>query len=195
MQNKMKRLSARQGILILTLVFCSIISAGCTGFLPSLGGTTTIQQSVQGTEHFNLPFTDARDQFRMLQDGKKGESSYILHSVQGNQVDESGGARSWVFGVTSGAERQIIVFSRDSVPEVQQWKGTMPGSEIDLGSVVLPGDLFSRRAAVIKGLYSDTRPSDATLELKDDVYTFSVDSGGKTVVYRFDPRSGEMIHS
>jgi hypothetical protein len=191
----MGSLPAGTGYLLGGLVLLVIFSTGCTIFSPPVDQQKTLQVSSEAQDSINLPFSEAIEQLHMVSSSGSLDPSYKIHSIRGNQVDINSDARSWVFGVTSGAENKLIVFARGSSPDVQIWTGTLPDSEISLDSIVLPKDLFTRRAALIKGFLPEQSSGETTLELAGRVYSLTTSSKGGASTYQFDAKSGELIHS
>ncbi len=191
----MGSLPAGKGYLLTGLVLLVIFSTGCTIFSPPVDQQKTLQVSSETQDSINLPFSEAVEQLHMVSSGGGLDPSYKIHSIRGNQVDINSDARSWVFGVKSGVENKLIVFTRGSSPDIQAWTGTLPDSEISLDSIVLPKDLFTRRAALIKGFLPEQTSGETTLELVGRVYSLTTSGKGGTSTYQFDAKSGELIHS
>ncbi len=129
--------------------------------------------------------------------GNDTPSSFVkpVYSITGIDVDESGDARSWIFGVRDPDGTKMLAYDRNGWITLP-WNSTTDLDVIPVDSIISPGHLFSKNAAVIAGNPSPAVSDRRDLELKQGVYTITILSGNTTRILTFNAITGElMTHS
>jgi len=173
---------------LIVLILCS----ACT-FFPSEekkeGGLTQVTIPV---ENSRISFGEAQqklDEYRMDSVNETAEGKTI-YSLIAKDVDESGNATSWVFGINQGVGAKLLVYDRTGWT-VFPWS-TVITEKIALDQIVSPGTLFANNNATITGP-SQTVPERRDLELQQGVYTLTIYSGSTNRILTFNATTGALI--
>jgi len=173
---------------LIILILCS----ACT-FLPSgekqEGGLTQVTIPVETSR---ISFAEAQqklneysvDSINETADGK------TIYYIVAKDVDESGNATSWVFGINQGAGAKLLVYDRTGWT-VFPWSTRIP-EKIALDQVVSPETLFAGNKAAITGP-SQTIAERRDLELQQGVYTLTIYSGSTNRILTFNATTGALI--
>lgn len=173
---------------LIGLILCS----ACT-FLPSEeqkeGGLTQVTIPVESSR---ISFGDAQqelDEYRMDSVNETAEGKTI-YSLIAKDVDESGNATSWVFGINQGVGARLLVYDRTGWT-VFPWS-TVITEKIALDQIITPGILFANNKATIIGS-SQKVTERMDLELQQGIYTLTIYSGSTNRILTFNSTTGALI--
>ena len=182
--------------LLLVLYFCS----ACTSQSPPQTANETAVQTTTpagnaGLTQLNsekhapvsLGYADTRLRNEMKSYGDAMGKLHV-YFIEGNDVEDSGNAASWVFVVGSSPDNTMILFDGNTWTTTS-YSGTHSSDEISLSGVVDPATLFRQNRQVITGGSPPGSPVTRSLELSDGVYTLRSD---KTML-TFNASTGTRI--
>jgi len=112
--------------------------------------------------------------------------------IQGGNLDKSGNALHWVFGVHKGDINELRVYDRSGW-SIIPWNGAISGEDIDLDRVVSPRDLFNQSTIQNLESTSSAIPVQRDIELKNGIYTIAITSGSTSQVLMFNATTGAAI--
>jgi hypothetical protein len=115
-------------------------------------------------------------------------SVYYMHS---KEVDESGNATGWIFGIYNGNKTEFLIYDRTGWTTIAN--ATLPSEAIVLDSVVSPGNLFNQNKAVISGNPPPAIPERRDIELQRGIYKLTITSGSTTRILTFNATTGALI--
>jgi hypothetical protein len=115
----------------------------------------------------------------------------LVYYMRSKDVDGSGNATGWTFGVYNGNKSEFLVYDRTGWTTIAN--ATLPSEEIVLDSVVSPGSLFSQNKAVISGNPSLAIPERRDIELQRGIYKLTITSGSTTRILTFNATTGALI--
>jgi hypothetical protein len=173
---------------LILLILCS----ACT-FLPSEekkeGGLS--QVSIP-EENSRISFEKARQELENYGMDSINETADVktVYYIVAKDLDESGNAASWVFGINQGSVAKLLVYDRTGWT-VFPWSIRVQ-EEIALDQVTPPGTLFSRNKAAITGA-SQAVPERRDLELQQGIYTLTIYSGSTNRILTFNATTGALI--
>jgi hypothetical protein len=173
---------------LIVLILCS----ACT-FLPSEekkeGGLTQVTIPV---ENSRISFGEALQRLDEYKTDSVNETAdgKTIYSLIAKDVDESGNATSWVFGINQGVGAKLLVYDRTGWT-VFPWS-TVITEKIALDQIVTPGTLFANNKATITGS-SHTVTERRDLELQKGVYTLTIYSGSTNRILTFNATTGALI--
>jgi len=142
----------------------------------------------------NISFDVAHQNLREYQPDPTNESTGIktVYYIHGTNVDVSGNATSWIFGVRHTAGTELLAYDRGGWIKIP-WNAPPLSEEIAIDKIVSPGRLFSQNNAVILSKSSPTNPERRDLELIQGIYTLTITSGSKDRILTFNTTTGELI--
>ena len=111
--------------------------------------------------------------------------------MRSKNVDGSGNATSWIFGVYNRDEAVFLVYDRTGWTSIAN--ATFPSEEIVLDNVVSPVFLFNKNKEMISRDQSLTIPELQDLELQRGIYKLTITSGSKTRILMFNATTGALI--
>jgi hypothetical protein len=175
------------------LVLCSACTSQPSGQKNSQeGGLTQVSVPVESPR---ISFEEAQQKLEgywTTFPDKSSMSSEKIYYVLAKDVDESGNAASWIFGVKNSSSTLLLVYNgRDWA--VIPWIITPLPSEIMRDNVVSPGKLFAQNTAIIISNSSRTSAERRDLELKEGVYTITITSGTTNRILVFNASTGALI--
>ena len=112
--------------------------------------------------------------------------------IQGGNLDESGNAERWVFGVNKGDINELRVYDRSGWTIIS-WNNAISADEIDLENVVSPEALFSQNEIQILESSPSTIPAHRDIELKNGTYRITITSGRTSQILMFNATTGAAI--
>jgi hypothetical protein len=115
-----------------------------------------------------------------------------VYYIAGIDVEQSGNARSWIFGVRDTHGTEMLAYDHSGWVTLP-WNVPPGLEEIRDDSMVSPERLFSQNAAVIIGNPPPAVPERRDLELKQGVYTLTIVSDSTTRILSFNATTGELI--
>jgi hypothetical protein len=115
-----------------------------------------------------------------------------VYYIHGTNVDGSGNATSWIFGVRHSGGTGLLAYDRSGWKQIP-WNASLLSEEIDVEKIVSPGSLFSQNNAVIRSDPSPTSPERRDLDLIRGIYTLTITSGSKDRILTFNATTGKLI--
>jgi hypothetical protein len=176
---------------LIVLVLCS----ACVSQPPQ---DKTPQQNVGLTqipeESPSISFDVAHQNLREYRPDPTNEFAGIkaVYFIHGTNVDGSGNATSWIFGVRHSGGTELLAYDRSGWKQIP-WNAPLVSEEIDVDRIVSPGSLFSQNKAVILSNSSPTIPERRDLDLIRGIYTLTITSGSKDMILTFNATTGELI--
>ena len=137
-------------------------------------------------------FGDALDQLRQYLQATPSSSNFTLHYIRGTDLDVSGGAAHWVFGVRYDNQSVLLYFDAPGWRSVS-WEGAVPEKEIVDGSYVSPRGIFRQNAGTLYASDPKQEGLIRRLELMNGKYTITIERQGMQQTFAFDAGSGELI--
>jgi hypothetical protein len=112
--------------------------------------------------------------------------------IQGGNLDESGNAERWVFGVNKGDTNELRVYDHSGWTIIP-WYNAISAEEIDLDRLVSPEDLFNQNKNQILERSPSTIPAQRDIELKNGTYQITITSGSTSQILMFNASTGAAI--
>jgi len=141
-----------------------------------------------------ISFDVAHQSLREYQPDPTNESTGIktIYYIHGTNVDGTGNATSWLFGVRHSGGTELLAYDRSGWKQIT-WNASLLSEEIDVDRIVSPGSLFSQNKAVIISNSSPAIPEQRDLDLVRGIYTLTITSGSKERILTFNATTGELI--
>ena len=115
-----------------------------------------------------------------------------VYYIISREVDNSGNAVSWLFGVRQSTGTELLMYDRTGW-KIIPWNATLPSEEILLDQVLPPGTLFIRNKDVLFNATSPSITERRDLILKQGVYTLTINSGSSSRTLMFNATTGVLI--
>ena len=174
-------------LLLSTLVLCS----GCV--LPGSESTkqnTGLVQVTNTVETSRISFEEAYQKLEGYKINGTTNGKTIYYIIAKN-MDESGNATSWVFGINQGPGAKLLVYDKTGFTTFN-WSTHIP-EKIALDQIVYPDTLFTRNKAIIVTTPSQTGSERRDLELQQGIYTLTIYSGSTNRILTFNATTGALI--
>jgi hypothetical protein len=190
-------------ILIITAVIIGLVGiAYFTGAIPFGTRAEDLQtdsnadgglQPVPDTTQSSLPtLGDALDQLRQHLHATPISSNFTLHYIRGTDLDFSGRAAHWVFGVRYGNQSVLMYYDAPGWRSVS-WEGALPEKEIGEGSFVPLTKFINRNAGILYASDQQREGLIRRMELMNGKYSVTMERLGRQQTFVFDAASGELI--
>ena len=184
-----------QAIFAISALIILILCSAC--ILQSSPDKTSLQNVglAQVTEESPyISFNAARQNLAEYRPDPANESTAIktIYYIHGTNLDVSGNASSWIFGVRYTGGTELLAYDRSGWIKIP-WNAPPLSQEIDVDKIVSPGSLFSQNSAVILSTSSPANPERRDLELIRGAYTLTITSGSKDRILTFNATTGELI--
>lgn len=142
----------------------------------------------------SISFDEAHQKLEEYRPDPANESIPIktIYYIHGTNLDVSGNASSWIFGVRYSGGTALLSYNRGDWIQIP-WNASLISEEIDPERIVSPGRLFSQNNAVIFSNPSPTNPERRDLDLIRGIYTLTITSGSKDRILTFNATTGELI--
>lgn len=181
---------------ILALFILSLCSA-CVSQPPenqTPGQNVGLTQITVPVDSSRISFEEARQSLREHgSDSSTGPDNInSLYYMLSRDIDESGNATSWIFGVSQQSGAEFLVYEKTGWTTIP-WNTTLPTEKITIDNIVSPGSLLSQNKGMISGNQSLTIPERVDLELQKGVYTLTINSGGPIRILTFNATTGALI--
>lgn len=160
-----------------------------TTMLPAINEGLT-QLNVSAGFPTTLTYADGRLREEMRKYGDAVGKVHVFY-VSGKDLDTSGRAATWVFGVGHSPDNEMISFDGSSWTP-SKYSGTLSSAEITMDHIVSPQELFNRSGEEIAKRAPPGTPV-RDLVLSDGAYTLTLRSGSDTRVLTFDATTGALI--
>ena len=115
-----------------------------------------------------------------------------IYTIYGMNLDGSGNATSWIFGVHHSGGTERLAFDKSGWVKIP-WNAPLNSEEIDIDRIVSPDSLFRQNSAVILSDPSPTNPEKRDLDLTRGIYTLTITSGSKERILMFNATTGKLI--
>jgi hypothetical protein len=123
-----------------------------------------------------------------LNEPAHAKSVYYMRS---RDVDGSGNATGWIFGVYNEYKAVFLVYDRTGWTTIAN--ATLPSEEIVLDSVVSPDFLFKKNKEMISINPSPAIPERRDIELQQGIYKLTITSGSTSRTLTFNATTGALI--
>ena len=198
--NKPLRKNMHKSIPMIFAISALFVIILCSACITQSSPNQTSQQNgglsqIPGTaESPYISFDVAQQNLPAYQPDPENTSYFIktIYYVTGVDVDGSGNARSWIFGVGRTKGTEMLAYDRSGWIKIP-WTAPQGSEEIGVDSIVSPARLFSQNTAVILVNSSSTLPERRDLELKQGIYTLTIASGSTGRILIFNATTGELI--
>jgi hypothetical protein len=114
-----------------------------------------------------------------------------VYYMRSKEVDGSGNATGWIFGVRNGNGTMFLEYDRTGWTTIAN--ATLSSEEIVLENVLSPVFLFNKNKEMISGILSPSIPERQDLELQRGMYKLTATSGSKTRILTFNATTGALI--
>ena len=116
-----------------------------------------------------------------------------IYYILAKDVDASGNAMSWVFGVNYGMGDRLLIYDKSGWTTFPKSNTTLPSEEIAVDHIMSPGNLFTKNKAVLLSTPSTAIPERRDLELQEGIYKLTLYSGSKGSILTFNATTGALI--
>jgi hypothetical protein len=186
-----------RAIFVISALVALVLCSACV--LPSFGeqkkqegGLTQVTvQAASSRISFEEAYQNLKD-YRMDSSSVSAENKRIYY-ILGRDVDDSGNAMSWVFGVNYGMGDRLLIYEKSGWTVFPNSKSTLPSEEIPIDRIVSPGNMITTNKAIIAKTLASTIPDRKDLELQEGIYKLNVYSGNSGKVIMFNATSGALI--
>jgi hypothetical protein len=181
---------------ILALFIFSLCSA-CVSQPPenqTPGPNAGLTQITLPVDSSRISFGEAQQNLREYGSGSMNETDdgKTVYYMLSRDLDESGKATSWIFGITSKSGAEFLVYDKTGFISIP-WNATIASEKINMDTIVSPDSLFIQNKAVISSSPSTTIPERMDLELQRGIYTLTITSGSSTRSLTFNATTGALI--
>jgi hypothetical protein len=185
-------------ILVISTLVVLVLCSACVLLPP---GDQKPQQE-GGLAQVTVPVETSRISFEVaLQNLKDYRTDSIngsvtdktIYYILAKDVDDSGNAMSWVFGVKYGMGDRLLIYEKSGWTAFPKSNTTLPSEEIVVDHIVSPDNLFTQNKAVILSTPSSAIPERRDLELQQGIYKLTLYSGSKGRIITFNATTGVLI--
>jgi hypothetical protein len=184
-------------IFVISALVALVLCSACV--LPSFGEP---KKQEGGLTQVNVPIVTSRisfdEAYQNLKDyqidsiNTSSIASEKIYYILGKDVDESGNAMSWVFGVNYGAGNKVLIYEKSGWTVFARSNTILPPEEIVVDHVISPGTLLTRNSEKILTL-SSAIPEMRDLELQQGNYILTLYTGNTTKILTFNATTGVVI--
>jgi len=135
---------------------------------------------------------EALDQLQQHLKGTPSSSNFTLHYIRGTDLDVSGQAAHWVFGVKYDNQSVLMYFDAPGWRSVS-WEEAVPEKEIVEGSFVSPTKVIMRNAGILYASDPMQEGLIKRMDLMNGKYTVTMERQGTRQTFVFDAGSGVLI--
>ena len=171
---------------LILLILCSACTLLSSGEKKEEGLT----QVTIPVETSRISFEEAKQKLEEYTINETADGKTIYYIIAKN-MDESGNATSWVFGINQGKGAKLLVYDKTGFT-VFNWSTHIP-EKIALDQIVYPDTLFTRNKALIVTTPSQTGSERRDLELQQGIYTLTIYSGATNRILTFNATTGALI--
>ena len=190
-------------ILIIAAVIIGLVGiAYFTGAIPFANRPADVQtntnadaglQTVPDTTQSSLTTLKAAlDQLSQRLQATPSSSNFTLHYIRGTDLDFSGRAAHWVFGVRYDNRSVLMYFDAPGWRSVS-WEGAVPEKEIVADSFVSPSKVINRNAGILYASDPQKEGLIKRMDLMNGKYTITMERQGTQQTFVFDAGSGVLI--
>jgi len=182
-------------VFALVALFILSLCSGCTS-QPSVNQPSTQNAGLVqiSDESPYISFDDAHKTLMEYRPDPANKTSGIttIYYIHGTNVDLSGNASNWIFGVRYSGGTELLSYDRSGIVKIP-WNAPTLAEEINLERIVSPGSLFSKNTAVIAGNPVQANPERRDLDLMRGIYTLTSTSASGERILTFNAATGELI--
>jgi hypothetical protein len=177
---------------LVALVLCSACVSPFGEQKKLEGGLTQVTMRADTSR---ISFEDA---YQNLKDYQIDSSSVSpenkrIYYILARDVDDSGNAVSWVFGVNYGTNDRLLIYEQSGWTVFLISNPTLPSNEILIDRIVSPGNVITSNKETIARSLSSIIPDRKDLELQEGVYKLNVYSGKTGKILMFNATTGALI--
>jgi hypothetical protein len=174
---------------LVVLILCS----GCTSAPTGEKKEGGLSQVTIPVETSRISFADANQKLDEYSVDSVNETAVgkTIYYIVAKDIDESGNATSWVFGINQGAGAMLLVYDRTGWT-VFPWSSNIP-EKIAIDQIVSPETLFGDNKAIIVTTPSQAESERRDLELQQGIYTLTIYSGNTNRILTFNATTGALI--
>lgn len=111
-----------------------------------------------------------------------------FYYIRGENVDSSGQAERWVFGVREEKNTTMLVYDRTGIARIPWQKDGLPDQEITVAAILSPAEIMN-----IAHSENQTTTGNPDLEISNGVYTVTEPVGSHPREYTINATSGVLI--
>ena len=178
-------------LMLIILIWCSACVSQSSDKIPQQkDGITEVIKPVE-PQRINFEKVKAElieYRLNLINDPITAKTVYYMRS---RDVDESGNATGWIFGVYNGGEAEFLVYDRTGWTTIRN--ATLPSEKIVLDTIVSPDFLFEQNKELISGNPSPAIPERRDLELQRGVYKLTITSSSNSRILMFNATTGALI--
>jgi hypothetical protein len=154
------------------------------------GGLT---QVIKPVEVSRISFEEAKAKLieYRLNEINEPVNAKTLYYMRSRDVDGSGNATGWIFGVYNGPKAEFLIYDRTGWTTIAN--ATLPSEEIVLDNIVSPDFLFKKNKEIISGNPSPAIPERWDIELQRGIYKLTITSGSSNRILSFNATTGALI--
>ena len=180
-------------ILVISTLVVLVLCSACVlpGSEKPVANVEFTQVTTQEISNY-ISFAEARQKFEDYLNINGSAEKLPVYYIFSRDVDSSGNAISWLFGVRQSTGTELLMYDRAGW-KIIPWNATLPSEEIVLNQVVSPNTLFVQNKEVIFSSSSQSIPDRRDLILKQGIYTLTVNSGSKSRILTFNATTGALI--
>jgi len=115
-----------------------------------------------------------------------------VYYIHGTDLDLSGNASAWIFGVRYAGETALLSYSGEGWQRIP-WNVSLTGDGIDMEKIMTPDRLFSKNSAEIRVSSPQGAAEQRDLDLARGVYTLTIASAGAERVLTFNATTGGPV--
>jgi hypothetical protein len=184
-------------VLAFTVLLALILCCACTSQSSpdqTSQNDTGFTQITQSADSSRISFEEARQNLRGYGSGLLNEPGNLtaVYYILARDVDESGNAMSWIFGVQQGTGSELLVFDQSGWTPIP-WDATLQSEMIDIDRIASPDMVFRQNNAAILGNTTSTTSERRYLELQRGIYTLTITSGSTIRILTFNATTGVLI--
>jgi hypothetical protein len=177
---------------LVAFVLCSACVLPFGDQKPQQGGLTQVTVPVETSR---ISFEEAYQNLKEYRPDSSPESAdgKRMYYILAKDVDDSGNAMSWVFGVNYGTGDRLLIYEKSGWTTFPKSNTTLPSTEISVDRIISPGILITSNKAIIAKTLATTIPDRKDLELQDGIYKLNVYSGNTGKILTFNATTGVLI--
>ena len=179
---------------LVVLILCSacVLQPPANQTSQQNSGLTQITKPVETSR---ISFEEAQEKLKDYRTDSLNGSGNVkkIYYILAKDVDDSGNAMSWVFGVNYGVGDKLLIYDKSGWTAFPKSNSTLPSEEIAVNHIVSPGNLFIQNKAVILSTPPQTIPERRDLELQRGIYKLTIYSGSTGRVLTFNAITGALI--
>ena len=197
--NKPLRKNMHKSIPIVFAILVLFVLSLCSACVTQTSPNQTSQQNnglsliTPEEDNSHISFEEAKAkliEYRLYELNEPGAANSVYY-MRSKEVDESGNATGWTFGIHNGNKTEFLVYDLTGLTTIAN--ATLPSEEIVLDNVVSPGNLFNQNKAVISGNPPTAIPERRDVELQRGIYKLTISSGNTARILTFNATTGALI--